>query len=113
MRTTLVLVLSSVLLAFSSAHSTAAERTIIAGTAKAIDGDTLSFGGLKVGLWGISAPEAKQACGKTKAGALAAKAMHDIANGKRVVCLDIPDDYAYMQPELVDLLHKRVPPHLR
>lgn len=86
MRTTLVLVLSSVLLAFSSAHSTAAERTIIAGTAKAIDGDTLSFGGLKVGLWGISAPEAKQACGKTKAGALAAKAMHDIANGKRVVC---------------------------
>jgi predicted protein tyrosine phosphatase len=34
-------------------------------------------------------------------------------NGKRVVCLDIPDDYAYMQPELVDLLQKRVPPHLR
>ena len=30
-------------------------------------------------------------------------------NGKRVVCLDIPDDYAYMQPELVDLLQKQVP----
>jgi predicted protein tyrosine phosphatase len=25
-------------------------------------------------------------------------------NGKRVICLDIPDDYDYMQPELVRLL---------
>ncbi len=25
-------------------------------------------------------------------------------NGKRVICLDIPDDYEYMQPELVKLL---------
>lgn len=24
--------------------------------------------------------------------------------GKRVICLDIPDDYAYMQPELIQLL---------
>lgn len=86
MRTKLALLLSSVLYAFAAAPSSAAEKTIIAGTAKAVDGDTLSFGGLKVGLWGISAPEAKQACGKTKAGALATKAMHDIADGKRVVC---------------------------
>ncbi len=28
--------------------------------------------------------------------------------GKRVVCLDIPDGYAFMQPELVDLLWERV-----
>lgn len=34
-------------------------------------------------------------------------------NGKRVVCLDIPDDYAYMQPELVRLLEKKVAPFLR
>ncbi len=33
--------------------------------------------------------------------------------GKRVVCLDIRDDYAFMQPELVALLEKRVTPHLR
>lgn len=85
-RRALVLVLSSVLFALPALSSRAAERTIIAGTAKTIDGDTLSFGGLKVGLWGISAPEAKQACGKTKAGALSAKALHDIADGKRVVC---------------------------
>jgi len=34
-------------------------------------------------------------------------------NGKRIVCLDIPDDYAYMQPELVRLLEKKVTPFLR
>lgn len=32
--------------------------------------------------------------------------------GKRVICLDIPDDYAFMQPELVALLEKRVGRHL-
>ena len=34
-------------------------------------------------------------------------------NGKRIVCLDIPDNYAYMQPELVQLLEKKVAPFLR
>ncbi|WP_338764526.1 low molecular weight protein tyrosine phosphatase family protein [Massilia sp. METH4] len=29
-------------------------------------------------------------------------------NGKRVVCLDIPDDYEYMDPALVRLLEARV-----
>lgn len=33
--------------------------------------------------------------------------------GKRVVCLDIPDDYAYMQAELVSLLQRKVPALLR
>jgi len=28
--------------------------------------------------------------------------------GKRVICLDIPDDYAYMQPELIELLQRKV-----
>lgn len=32
--------------------------------------------------------------------------------GKRVVCLDIPDDYDFMAPELVRLLEARVPRHL-
>lgn len=31
----------------------------------------------------------------------------------RVICLDIPDDYAYMAPELIALLHSRVRPHLQ
>lgn len=30
-------------------------------------------------------------------------------NGKRVICLDIPDDYEYMDPDLVDLLKQKVP----
>jgi predicted protein tyrosine phosphatase len=34
-------------------------------------------------------------------------------NGKRVICLDIPDDYAYMQPELVTLLEAKAGRFLR
>lgn len=30
-------------------------------------------------------------------------------NGKRVICLDIPDDYDYMDPDLVRLLRHKVP----
>ncbi|MEN5042009.1 low molecular weight protein tyrosine phosphatase family protein [Stenotrophomonas sp. TWI1149] len=33
--------------------------------------------------------------------------------GKRIVCLDIPDDYAFMAPALVALLQAKVPPLLR
>lgn len=33
--------------------------------------------------------------------------------GKRVVCLDIPDNYAFMQAELVALLLKKAGPLLR
>ncbi len=33
--------------------------------------------------------------------------------GKRVICLDIPDDYAYMQPELIKLLQRKVAGLLR
>ena len=32
--------------------------------------------------------------------------------GKRVVCLEIPDDFDYMEPALVQLLNARVPRHL-
>lgn len=31
---------------------------------------------------------------------------------QRVVCLDIPDEYDYMDPMLVRLLRVKVPPHL-
>ena len=34
-------------------------------------------------------------------------------NGKRVICLDIPDEYEYMQPQLVELLEGRVGRFLR
>jgi predicted protein tyrosine phosphatase len=34
-------------------------------------------------------------------------------NGKKVVCLDIPDNYAFMQPELVALLEQKAGKFLR
>ena len=34
-------------------------------------------------------------------------------NGKHIICLDIPDDYDYMQPELVTLLEKKAGAFLR
>jgi predicted protein tyrosine phosphatase len=33
-------------------------------------------------------------------------------NGKRVVCLDIPDDYAFMDPGLIRLLEARLARYL-
>lgn len=33
--------------------------------------------------------------------------------GKRVVCLEIPDDFVFMDPALVKLLEAKVPPYLR
>ncbi len=33
-------------------------------------------------------------------------------DGKRVICLGIPDDYEYMDPALITLLEAKVPPHL-
>ena len=35
----------------------------------------------------------------------------ELAN-KRVICLNIPDDYQFMQPELIDRLLAAVPSHL-
>lgn len=34
-------------------------------------------------------------------------------NGKPIICLGIPDDYDFMQPELVELLKRKVRPFLR
>jgi predicted protein tyrosine phosphatase len=31
---------------------------------------------------------------------------------ERLICLDIPDDFTFLQPELVELLQARVAPHL-
>jgi predicted protein tyrosine phosphatase len=32
--------------------------------------------------------------------------------GKRIICLDIPDDYGYMEPALVTLLERKAGPFL-
>ncbi|MFK8050413.1 MAG: low molecular weight protein tyrosine phosphatase family protein [Halioglobus sp.] len=41
------------------------------------------------------------------------KKYRDLLKGKRLVCLDIPDNYECMQPELVRLLEARVPRYVR
>lgn len=37
----------------------------------------------------------------------------DLLKGKKLVCLDIPDNYDRMQPELIRLLESRVAKHVR
>lgn len=39
--------------------------------------------------------------------------MGSFPRGKRLVCLDIPDSFEFMQPELVHLLHSRLQRILR
>ncbi|WP_043311567.1 low molecular weight protein tyrosine phosphatase family protein [Pseudomonas sp. ML96] len=36
-----------------------------------------------------------------------------LLKGRRVICLGIPDDYQYMQPELVELLQRKAGAYLR
>ena len=48
---------------------------------------------------------------RTHRAKLAARFKASLAN-KRVICLDIPDDYEFMEPALVALLHDRVRRHL-
>lgn len=36
----------------------------------------------------------------------------DVVANKKIICLQIPDDYEFMQAELVDLLEAGVAPHL-
>ena len=42
-----------------------------------------------------------------------AKKYRDLLKDKRLVCLDIPDNYQRMQPELVKLLESRVPKYIQ
>ncbi|MFQ3251503.1 low molecular weight protein tyrosine phosphatase family protein [Glaciecola sp.] len=41
------------------------------------------------------------------------KKYKDLLKDKRLVCLDIPDNYERMQPELVRILENRVPKYVR
>lgn len=37
----------------------------------------------------------------------------DELRGKKLICLAIRDDYTFMDPALIEVLQRRVPPHLR
>jgi predicted protein tyrosine phosphatase len=41
------------------------------------------------------------------------KKFKELLTGKRLVCLDIPDNYDCMQPELIRLLEAKVPKYVR
>jgi predicted protein tyrosine phosphatase len=41
------------------------------------------------------------------------KKYKDLLKGKRLVCLDIPDVYECMQPELIKLVEAKVPKYVR
>ncbi|QLE57169.1 low molecular weight protein tyrosine phosphatase family protein [Nostoc sp. TCL26-01] len=41
-----------------------------------------------------------------------AKNFQPFLKDKKVICLDIPDEFAYMQPTLIDILKKKVIPLL-
>lgn len=36
-----------------------------------------------------------------------------VINGKKIISLDIPDNFEYMQPALIELLHKKVMPYIQ
>lgn len=40
------------------------------------------------------------------------KQFRDLYQRKRIICLYIPDDYEYMEPELIDLLEQRLPQYV-
>lgn len=49
---------------------------------------------------------------KSHKGKVSKKYKEQLKN-KRLVCLDIPDNYQRMQPELIELLQARVPRYIR
>ncbi len=40
------------------------------------------------------------------------KKFRSFLRGQRVICLEIPDEYDYIQPELIEVLRQRVTRHL-
>jgi predicted protein tyrosine phosphatase len=41
------------------------------------------------------------------------KRYQDKLKGKKLICLNIPDEYDFMQPELIEVLNEKVPKHLK
>lgn len=66
--------------------SALAGATALAAT-KAVDGDTLSYDGITVQLWGIEAPDRNQTCADGwPAGRLAADYLAKLVEGHKIVC---------------------------
>lgn len=81
-------ILTAVVLLFGS--PTAASEQQVSGAAKAIDGDTLDISGVRVRLFGIDAPEAKQVCLRDNqgwdCGTEATKVLVKLIDGQAIKC---------------------------
>jgi endonuclease YncB( thermonuclease family) len=68
----------------------AASAQTLVGKATAVDGDSLSVGGMSIRLFGIDAPEGKQTCTRDGAewacGEEAARQLSSLVQGQQVVC---------------------------
>ena len=84
----LAYILMPALLIFGSVATASAQH--VTGTAKAIDGDTLDVSGVRVRLFGIDAPEAKQTCQRDNqswdCGADATKVLAELIDGQTLKC---------------------------
>jgi endonuclease YncB( thermonuclease family) len=78
------------LLATAFLAAAPAQAQIISGPAVAIDGDTLDMAGVPVGLFGIDAPEAHQACNRAgevwACGTDAAALLSELVAGEQLTC---------------------------
>ena len=72
----------------------------VAQTATVTDGDTIKFGSTLVRLYGIDAPEKRQACddGQWWPGPLATRALVDFIAGRPVTCHQVDSDRRNNRP---------------
>jgi endonuclease YncB( thermonuclease family) len=79
------LTIGALALAFTTPRS-----PTLSGTARVVDGDTITISGTTIRLHGIDAPEASQACtrstGTWACGIAAAAVLADLVRGKLVTC---------------------------
>lgn len=92
MRTTIIAAAVIIAGALLSTSPDAAKSSVVAGPAKAIDGDTIIIRGIRIRIAGIDAPEKRQTCsngvGKPwPCGAVATDTMARLIKGKKVRCL--------------------------
>jgi endonuclease YncB( thermonuclease family) len=73
--------------------SAIAAGTVVSGTGRAIDGDSLRVGQYEVRLFGIDAPEARQTCSRQgqpwTCGLASADQLAKLANGQQVNCIAV------------------------
>lgn len=88
MKAMIALIVSAACMASAPAQADA----VIAGRAVVVDGDTLDIGRARIRLWGVDAPESRQACTNSagrpwRCGAAARAALRTLTAGASVRCV--------------------------